>query len=75
MELIYNETTGEWEEKKEPYAVIECVTEEDYNKVIDAIEKQKAKKPVDDDSDSIKTSLRPTMKRAARNWRLSIWQP
>ena len=29
--LTYDEETGEWGEKKEPYAVIEVETEEDYN--------------------------------------------
>lgn len=31
MDIIYNEETGKWEEKPEPFAVIECQTEEDWD--------------------------------------------
>lgn len=38
MELIYNEDTGMWEEHKEPFAVVEFSTEEDYNRFVDMVE-------------------------------------
>lgn len=38
MELVYNEETGVWEQRKEPYATIEAETEEDYNELIKAVE-------------------------------------
>ena len=31
MELVYNEQTGMWEERKEPYCTLEFATEEDWN--------------------------------------------
>lgn len=46
MDLIYNEKEGYWEEKKEAYAVITCPTAKAYVKVVGAINKQKAKKPM-----------------------------
>lgn len=33
LELIFNEATQKWEEKKEPFAVIEIETEEDFNRI------------------------------------------
>ena len=36
MEIIQN-PDGTWSEKKEPYAVIECETEEDYNALKEAL--------------------------------------
>ena len=33
MDLIFNEKTQMWEEKKEPFATIEVETEEDFNRV------------------------------------------
>ena len=43
MELVYNEETGVWEQRKEPYATIEVETdevetEEDYKELIKAVE-------------------------------------
>lgn len=38
MELIYNEDTGMWEEHKEPFAVVEFSTEEDYNRFVEMVE-------------------------------------
>lgn len=32
MDLIFNEKTQMWEEKKEPFAIIEVETEEDFNR-------------------------------------------
>lgn len=36
MEIMQNQD-GTWSEKKEPYAVIECETEEDYNALKEAV--------------------------------------
>ena len=33
VDLIFNESTQMWEEKKEPFAVIEVGTEEDFNRL------------------------------------------
>ena len=33
MDLIFNESTQMWEEKKEPFAVIEVEAEEDFNRL------------------------------------------
>ena len=41
IELVYNEETGEWEERKEPFATIEVVTEEDFQLIKAAIEEKK----------------------------------
>ena len=38
MDFVYNEETGCWEQRKEPYAVIELETEEDYNELVKAVE-------------------------------------
>ena len=46
MELVYNEQTGCWEQRKEPYATIEVETEEDYNELIKAVEFYKKYKDV-----------------------------
>lgn len=43
--IVYNEKTGTWEHKKEPYATIEIETQEDFEKIKIAIEKQNRKKP------------------------------
>lgn len=46
FELIYDEKTGTWREKKEPFAKIEFETEADYKLFTERLEKQKAKKPI-----------------------------
>ena len=46
FELIYDEKTGTWGEKKEPYITIEVETEEDYKVLLERLEKQNAKKPL-----------------------------
>lgn len=46
FELIYDEKTGTWGEKKEPYITIYVATEEDYEILKDRLEKQNAKKPL-----------------------------
>lgn len=38
MDLIFNEETQKWEEKKEPFAVIEVETEEDFNRLRELVE-------------------------------------
>lgn len=38
MELVYNEQTGCWEQRKEPYATIEVETKEDYDELVKAVE-------------------------------------
>ena len=38
MELIYNEKTEKWEERKEPYAVAEFETQEDFERLKDIVE-------------------------------------
>lgn len=45
IDLVYDEKTETWE-TKEIYATIDVATEEDYNKLKERIEKQKAKKPL-----------------------------
>lgn len=45
LELHYNEENGKWEVRKEPFAVIECESEESYNKIKQLIERDKKKKP------------------------------
>lgn len=35
MEIVYNPETGCYEEHKEPYAVMEFPTEEDYNSFLE----------------------------------------
>ena len=44
FEIVYDEQTGTWGEKKEPYITKEVETEEDYNVLLEWLEKQKAKK-------------------------------
>lgn len=46
FDIIYDEKTGTWVEKKEPYITIEVETEEDYKFLVERLEKQKAKRPV-----------------------------
>lgn len=46
FEIVYDEQTGTWVEKKEPYITIEVETEEDYKVLLERLEKQKAKKPL-----------------------------
>ena len=46
FEIVYDEQTGTWVEKKEPYITIEVATEEDYKFLIECFTKQKAKKPL-----------------------------
>lgn len=38
IRIVYDEKTGEWHEAKEPYAVIEIQTEEDYKHLKEMIE-------------------------------------
>lgn len=38
LSLQYNKETGKWEEHKEPFATIECPTEEDYNRLMEMID-------------------------------------
>ena len=44
--VMYNEETGMWERKPEPFAVVEYPTEEDFEFVKSAVEKQIPKKLV-----------------------------
>lgn len=37
FEIVYNEETGKWEEPEEPFAVIECKTEEDFELIQKAL--------------------------------------
>ena len=37
FEMFYNEETGEWEKHEEPFAVIECKTEEDFELIQKAL--------------------------------------
>ena len=37
FEIVYNEETGEWEKKEEPFAVIECKTEKDFEYIQKAL--------------------------------------
>lgn len=46
FDIIYDEKTGTWGEKKEPYITIEVETEEDYKVLLERLEKQNAKKPL-----------------------------
>ncbi len=42
MDLIFNESTQMWEEKKEPFAVIEVGAEEDFNRLQELVARAKA---------------------------------
>lgn len=42
MDLIFNESTQMWEEKKEPVAVIEVGTEEDFNRLQELLARAEA---------------------------------
>ena len=46
FEIVYDEQTGTWVEKKEPYITIEVATEKDYKFLLECYTKQKAKKPL-----------------------------
>lgn len=46
FDIVYDEQTGTWGEKKEPYMTIEVATENDYKFLIECFTKQKAKKPL-----------------------------
>ena len=46
FELVYDEKTGTWGKKKEPYTTIEVETEKDFKLLKERIEKQKAKRPL-----------------------------
>lgn len=48
--LAYDPETGMWGEKKEPYATIECETEEDYNFLLNAMLFYKAHHKGDNDN-------------------------
>ena len=41
MDIIYNEETKKWEEKEEPFTVLEIETEEDFNMIQKAVEQYK----------------------------------
>lgn len=38
MELVFNEKTQKWEERKQPFATIEVETEEDFNRLRELVE-------------------------------------
>ena len=38
LEMVYNEITGAYEQRKKPYAVIECPTEADFDKAKNALD-------------------------------------
>ena len=38
MELVFNESTQKWEERKQPFATIEVETEEDFNRLRELVE-------------------------------------
>ena len=38
MDLIFNESTQKWEERKDPFATIEIKTEEDFNRLQELVE-------------------------------------
>lgn len=46
FELVYDRKTGIWVEKKEPYITIYVATEEDYEILLEMLEKQNAKNPI-----------------------------
>lgn len=49
MNLFYNDKTGKWEERKEPFSVVEFPTEEDYNVFLDMLEFWKERHQNDED--------------------------
>ena len=38
MELVFNESTQKWEERKQPFATIEVETKEDFNRLRELVE-------------------------------------
>lgn len=38
VELVFNESTQKWEERKQPFATIEVETEEDFNRLRELVE-------------------------------------
>lgn len=56
MILRYDESTGTWGIKKEPYITIEVETEEDFKELQEAIKKQQAIKPIEVDEREDKDS-------------------
>lgn len=46
FDIIYDEKTGTWGEKKEPFAIIEIASEKDYRFFHERLKKQVAKKPL-----------------------------
>ena len=38
VELVFNESTQKWEERKQPFAAIEVETEEDFNRLRELVE-------------------------------------
>lgn len=48
--LQYNRETGMWEERKEPFAVVELPTEEDYNRLVEMIDFWKENHKENDDA-------------------------
>ncbi len=38
VELVFNESTQKWEERKQPFATIEIETEEDFNRLRELVE-------------------------------------
>ena len=45
--LQFDESTGTWKERKEPYITIEVETEEDFNFIQEAVKKQQPMKPLE----------------------------
>lgn len=54
--IRYNEETGEWD-RYEVYMSVDCLTEEDYKYLVQCVEKQEGKKPVETDDGWDMTSL------------------
>lgn len=46
MNIIFDEDTGLWEMKKEPYATVEIATEKDYKQFCEMTKRNLAKKPL-----------------------------
>ena len=56
LSIKYNEETGEWD-TYECYMSVDCQTEEDYKYLVECVEKQEGKKPVEIDDGWDMTSL------------------
>lgn len=46
FKLVYDEKTGTWGKKKEPYTTIEVETEKDFKHLVERLGKQIAEKPL-----------------------------